>query len=183
MMNGGPVSRVEPLNSEIVEATYRLRECRPVPSREIEPPKTSIGKYGISGKEEVLFPEIEADASRSMSRGMEHFHRTNAISFGEKPFCRDPWRSCTEMQGEAQMILGEPGSIEMMDCHASVAHMRYLFQMCSVIIVAMREHDGIDLSLVRLDCRRKDTGIDKNSSDKVGIRHKSPAREPRDWHA
>jgi len=81
------------------------------------------------------------------------------------------------------VILGESGSIEMVDCHASVAHMRYLFQMCSVIIVAMREHDGIDLALELLDHRRKDTGIDKNSSDKVGICYKSPAREPRDWHA
>ena len=82
MMNGGPVSRVEPLNSEFVEAAYRLCECQPVPSREIEPPETSIGKYSISGNEEVLFPEIEADASRGMSRGMDHFHLTNAISIG-----------------------------------------------------------------------------------------------------
>jgi hypothetical protein len=98
MMNRGPVSRVEPLNSEFVEAVYRLRECQTVPSREIEPPETSVGKYGISGNEEVLIPEIEADASRSMSRGMDHFHRTNAISFGEKPFRGDAWRSCAKMK-------------------------------------------------------------------------------------
>jgi hypothetical protein len=87
------------------------------------------------------------------------------------------------MKGEAQMILEKTRRIEVVDCNACITHMRYLLHIRRVIIVAVREHDGIDLPPVGFDRGGKDTGIDKDGVDKVGIRHKPSSRDPRDWHA
>jgi hypothetical protein len=87
------------------------------------------------------------------------------------------------MKGAAEMILGKSGRIEAVDCYSRVTHMRYLLDVCGVIIVAVCEHDGIDLPPVGLDRRGKDTGVNKNIANKVGIRHKPSSRDPRDWHA
>ena len=183
MMNRGPVSRVEPLDSQFVKAANRLRECNAIPTREIEPSESSIGKHGITRNQEVLLLQIQADASRGVSRGMEDSQGSDAVSFGENPLCSDAGGSCAKMEGEAQMILEKPGGVEMMDGNACVTHMRYLLQMCGVIIMAVREHDGIDIPPIGFDLRGKDSGIDKNSADKVGIRRKPSSRDPRDWHA
>jgi hypothetical protein len=73
MANRIPVSGIESLNPEFIKAAYRLCECHAIPSRKIEPSESSIGKYGVSGNQEVLFLKIQADAPRGMSRGMEDF--------------------------------------------------------------------------------------------------------------
>ena len=89
MANRSPVSGIESLNSQFVKAAYRLCECHAIPSRKIEPSESSIGKYGISGNEEVLFLKIQADASRGVSRGMEDFQGPDLVSFRENPLCSD----------------------------------------------------------------------------------------------
>ena len=99
---------------------------------------------------------------------MEDFQGSDAVSFRENPLCSDAGGSCAKMEGEAQMVLEKPGSIEMMDGNACMTHMRYLSQISRVIIVAVREHDGIDLPPVGFDRGGKDAGIDKNRADKVG---------------
>ena len=183
MANRSPVSGIESLNSQIVKAAYRLCECHAIPSRKIEPSKPSIGKYGVSGNQEVLFLKIQADAPGGMSRGMEDFQGSDLVSFGEKPLCSDTGGSCAKMKGEAQMILEKARRIEVVDCNAGITHMRYLLQICSVIIVAVREHDAVYLPPVGFDRGRKNTGINKDGVDKIGIRQKPSSRDPRDWHA
>jgi len=177
------VAGIESPNSQFVKTAYRVCECHAIPSRKIEPSESSIGKYSISRNQEVLILKIQADASRGVSRGMEDSQGSDAVSFGENPLCSDAGGSCAKMEGEAQMILEKPGGVEMMDGNACVTHMRYLLQMCGVIIMAVREHDGIDLPPVGFDRCGKDTGIDKNRAGKVGIRRKPSSRDPRDWHA
>jgi hypothetical protein len=87
------------------------------------------------------------------------------------------------MKGEAHMILGKSGSIEVVDCNIRVTYMRNFLEICGMIIMAVCEHDGIDLLPVWLDRRREDTGINENIADKVGIRHKPSSRDPGDGHA
>jgi hypothetical protein len=87
------------------------------------------------------------------------------------------------VEGEAQVILEKPGSIELVDGNSSMADMCYLSQVSRVIVVAVREHDGVDRSPVGFDFGGKDTGVDKNRADKVGVCKKSSSRDPRDWHA
>lgn len=183
MANGSPVPRIETIHPEFVKATDRLRERHAVTPREVEPAETSVSKYSVSGNQEFLLLEVQADASWCMSRGMEDLQGSDAVSFGKKLLRRDTGGSCAEMKGEAHMILGKSRGIEAVDCNNRVTHMRYLLDVCGVIIVAVCEHDGIDLPPVGFDRSGKDTGVNKNIADEVGIRYEPSSRDPRDWHA
>jgi hypothetical protein len=81
MENGSTVSRIETFHPEFIKATDRMRERQTVPARKIEPTESSVSKYSISGNQEVLLFEIQADTSRSMSRGMKDLQGSDAVSF------------------------------------------------------------------------------------------------------
>eukprot|EP00825_Cyclidium_porcatum_P014622 TRINITY_DN1790_c0_g1_i1.p4 TRINITY_DN1790_c0_g1~~TRINITY_DN1790_c0_g1_i1.p4 ORF type:complete len:369 (+),score=11.61 TRINITY_DN1790_c0_g1_i1:79-1185(+) len=183
LIGGCAMPGIQSFHVEHREPVKRAGKVGPAPAGEIVAAKVTVRKHGIPADEHPVLLRPKADAPPGMARRMDNNEVADGVAFLELDVGKDTRRSGAKVHGEAFHILEKPESIFHVDGDLCLAHVRDLLHPGDMVVMAMREDNGVDLLLVGLNCHGCDPGIHQHIPEdiRIGI-DRFPANPP-DLHA
>jgi hypothetical protein len=83
------MTRVQPLNNEGGEALKGMHKITTASSRKIEAAESPVTKDRIAADQGPILLTVQADAPRSVTRGMQYSEMSCHIAVFKKPVCND----------------------------------------------------------------------------------------------